>query len=94
VSVPSIPGFLNPPSRETLADLWQRPAGAFPDELWPIDNLRAISKAPTGWLTVVEHYFTDAKHGGTGCVLVKVDDSTNALADTTWIGRDLGTVSI
>jgi hypothetical protein len=94
MSRPSIPGYLEPPVRGTLADLWPRPTGDFPDELWPIDNLRVTSNSPTGWLTVEEHFFAEAKHGGTGCVLVKPEQSAAALKDTVWIGQDLGRVSI
>ena len=94
MSVPQIPGYLEPPRGDTLADLWSMPAGRFPKELWPVENLRAVSKAPSGWLTVSEHFFTSAKHGGTGCVLVCGEQPSSALKDTTWIGHDLGTVSI
>jgi hypothetical protein len=94
MSIPSIPGYLEPPQGGTLADLWPRPAGNFPDELWPADDLRRVSRSPSGWLIIEEHFFTDAKHGGTGCVLVKPEESAAALKETTWIGRDLGEVGI
>jgi hypothetical protein len=94
MSRPSIPGYLEPPQRGTLAELWPRPSGAFPDELWPVENLRMVSKNPSGWLTVEEHFFTKAKHGGTGCVLIKPEQSDAALRDTSWIDPDLGKVSV
>jgi len=94
MSVPSIPGYLEHPAHSTLVDLWPRPVGAFPNELWPIDHLRIVSNNPSGWLTIREHFFTDAKHGGTGCVLVRPEDSGAALDKTSWIGRDLGAASV
>jgi hypothetical protein len=42
----------------------------------------------------VEHYFTDEKHGGTGCILINAGDAPTALEDSAWIGHDLGTVSM
>lgn len=92
--MPSIPGYLEPPRRGTLADLWPRPAGGYPDELWLADDLRSVAESPSGWLVVEEHFFTDAKHGGRGCVLVHVQQSATALGETTWIGRDLGNVGV
>jgi hypothetical protein len=94
MSVPSIPGYLERPAHGTLADLWPRPVGAFPDELWPIDYLRTVSNNPSGWLTIEEHFFTDAKHGGTGCILVRPEQSISALQETSWIGQELGTASV
>lgn len=70
------------------------PAGDFPEELWPVDNLRAVSDKPSEWVTIEEHFFNEAKHGGSGCVLVNAEQSELALRDTTWIGRDLGEVGI
>jgi hypothetical protein len=92
--MPSIPGYIEPPTRNTLADLWSRPSGEFPDELWPIDELRTVTGNPTGWLVVEEHFYTEEKHGGAGCVLVEADQAAVALADNTWVGRELGTVGI
>jgi hypothetical protein len=94
MSMPSIPGFIERPGTVTLANLWPRPAGDFPDELWPLGDLATVTSKLTGWLTVDEHFFTDGKHGGVGCVLVDPGRSEDALTDTTWIGRDLGNVSI
>src|SRR5690348_6715226 len=94
MSVPSIPGYLERQAHNTLADLWPRPVGAFPDELWPIDYLRIVSNNPSGWLTVEEHFFTDAKHGGTGCILVRPEQPAEALQETSWIGQELGTASV
>jgi hypothetical protein len=94
MSVPLIPGYIERPEGATLADLWRRPAGDFPDELWPVDDLRTVSDGPSGWLVIEERFFTEAKHGWTGCVLVHADQSAAALKETTWIGRDLGKVGI
>lgn len=94
MSTPSIPGYTEPPSRDTLADLWAKPAGSFPKELWPASDLRSVSPDPSGWLIIEEHYFTEKKHGGRGCVLVCPEDTAAALHRTDWIGRDLGKVWI
>jgi hypothetical protein len=88
--MPSIPGYTDRPKRETLADLWQRPAGDYPSELWLEDDLRTVTANPTGWLVVEEHFSTDAKHGGRGCVLIDSEQAAAALESTTWLGRDLG----
>ncbi|MEU6646763.1 hypothetical protein ABZ863_30060 [Saccharomonospora sp. NPDC046836] len=92
MSIPSIPGYTQPPSRNTLADLWSKPAGDFPTELWPDADLRSISRDPSGWIVVEEHYFEEARHGGRGCVLVRPKDEEEALRSTSWIGHDLGKV--
>jgi hypothetical protein len=94
MSIPLIPGYTRLASGKTLADLWMRPTNPFPDELWPVQEMRSIVRDPVEWLTIEEHYFTDTKHGGTHCVLVDPDDAVRALRDTSWIGRDLGVVSI
>lgn len=94
VSIPLIPGYIENPRGNRLADLWPRPEGAFPDELWPISVLETVTPEPTGWLTVCEHYFTDASHGGRGCVLVEPEQGEEALNDASWIGRDLGTFTV
>lgn len=90
MSMPSIPGYTDRPNRDTLADLWQRPAGDYPSGLWLKDDLLTVTANPTGWLTVAEHFFTEAKHGGRGCVLVDVEHAAAALESTTWLGHDLG----
>lgn len=89
-----IPGFLEgtPPTR--LLDLWPRPSGDFPDELWPSDLLATIRPDPTGWLLVCEHHFAEESHGGTGCVLVAPEHRTDALGGISWIGRGLGQFSV
>jgi hypothetical protein len=53
-----------------------------------------VSNNPSGWLTIEEHFFTDAKHGGTGCILVRPEQSISALQETSWIGQELGTASV
>lgn len=94
MSIPEVPGYLGAPAQSTLAEAWSRPDGSFPDELWPVDVLRSITPDPTGWLVVSEHYFTDNRHRGRGCVLVHPHDAEAALADTGWCGRDLGDASV
>lgn len=89
-----IPGYTSPDPQERLADMWPEPAGV-PPGLWPDEELRRAERNPVGWLTVVEHYHNEAKHGGTGCVLVPEDADVGALLkNTSWLGRDLGTVGI
>lgn len=94
MSIPTIPGYLEPPLGSSLAELWSHPGGDFPAQLWPADTLRGIVKSPSGWLTVAEHFFTKAAHGGTGCVLVNQEDTSAALARTSWIGRDAGSTAL
>jgi hypothetical protein len=94
VSTPIIPGYIDGPTPATLADLWPRPTGDYPDDLWPIDVLESVLPEPTGWLTVCEHYSTQQGHGGRGCVLVHPASIPESLADATWSGRDLGTFSV
>ena len=93
MSMPFIPGYTQPPT-PSLADLWSEPNGV-PSGLWPAEHLREASPNPSGWLTVEEHFYTEAEHGGCGCVLVVANDSDVALSGrTSWIGRDLGNVGI
>lgn len=94
VSIPEIPGYLANTTRSSLAESWTRPGGSYPDELWPIDVLRSITPDPTGWLVISEHYFTDDRDGGRGCVLVHPDDAQAAIAGTSWCGEDLGNASV
>lgn len=93
MSIPVIPGFIEGPRGERLSELWARPDGDFPDELWPLAVLESVMPEPTGWLTVCEHFFTDDAHGGRGCVLVSREHGRRAIGDTSWIGRDLGQFS-
>lgn len=90
MSIPEIPGFIGGRAHVTLGDVWPRPDGPYPDELWPLDVLHSITPDPTDWLVVSEHYFTNDRHGGRGCVLVHPDDVEAAIASTSWSGRDLG----
>lgn len=94
MSTPIIPGYIDGPTPTTLADLWQRPTGDYPDDLWPGDVLESLLPEPTGWLTVCEHYSTIQGHGGRGCVLVHPAGIPVSLAATTWSGPDLGTFSV
>ena len=89
-----IPGYIEGPARTRLVDIWQRPEGDFPDELWPVEVLASVTPDPTAWLTVCEHFFTEESHGGRGCVLVAPGDGTTALGSTGWIGDDLGGFSV
>jgi hypothetical protein len=93
MSMPLIPGYTQQPRRDTLADLWARPLGNYPDDLWLDDDLRTVTANPAGWLVIEEHFFTDAKHGGRGCVLIDSEHAAAALEDTEWLGRDVGNVS-
>lgn len=90
MSIPEIPGYIEGPKPERLSELWARPEGDFPDELWPVEILESVLSEPTGWLTVCEHFFTDEAHGGRGCVLIASEHRRRAIAGTDWIGRGLG----
>jgi hypothetical protein len=95
VSTPIVPGYIERPSPTSLFELWERPAGDYPDELWPEDVLRSVVHEPTGWLTVCEHYSTPAGHGGRSCVLTAAEDAHSVLSGgTAWVGHALGTFSI
>lgn len=52
MSIPVIPGHIDGLTTTGLVDLWWRPAGDCPDELWPTDVLATVTPDPTGWLTV------------------------------------------
>lgn len=93
VSFPAIPGYTTGGHR-SLADVWERPSGDFPDELWPERELRRIVPDPTDWVVIAEHHFTDDAHGGVGSVLVDIDGGSVALEQDSWIGHDLGSVGI
>lgn len=93
MSMPSIPGYTGKPKGDTLADLWQRPEGDYPGELWLEADLKTVTPNPTGWLVVEEHFFNEDKHGGRGCVLVNSEQVATALESSTWLGRDLGRFS-
>ncbi|MFD9704350.1 hypothetical protein [Lentzea sp. NPDC059081] len=93
MSMPSIPGYLEPHRGGTLADLWTEPEN-IPSGLWPAKHLRKASPYPAEWLTIEEHFFTEAEHGGTGCVLVPSHQTSESIEGTTWIGRDLGDVAV
>jgi hypothetical protein len=90
--MPVIPGYLEQSSEGSLADLW--PCPGVPAPLWPVETMRAVRSGPTDWITVAEHYSTDAARSGTRCVLVQAGDESSALAGTTWIGRNLGQVGV
>ncbi len=94
MSIPEIPGYLGRSDRSSLAEQWPRPAGDYPDELWPVDVLRSVTPDPTSWLMISAHYFTEERHGGRGCVLVETDDAPAALSDTGWCGHDIGDASV
>jgi hypothetical protein len=50
MSMPSISGYMDKPTQDTLADLWQRPVGNYPSELWLEDDLRTVTANPAGWV--------------------------------------------
>ena len=52
MSIPNIPGYIDARPPASLEDLWERPAGTFPDELWPAKALRNVVPDPIGWLAV------------------------------------------
>ena len=94
MSIPRIPGYSTPDQPGSLADLWKRPAGDYPSELWPEQVLRDVTPVPTGWLTINEHYFEDDRHGDRAAVLVRADDIQQALGNEAWIGDGLGGVGL
>jgi hypothetical protein len=47
-----------------------------------------------GWLTVEEHFASEERRGGRGCVLIEPAAADDALNKFRWIGRELGEVSI
>lgn len=94
MSTPIIPGYTDAGPPERLSDLWPEPAGV-PAGLWPNEELRRVERNPVGWVTIVEHYFDDAKHGGVACVLVPEEaDAPALLHERSWLGRDVGNVSV
>lgn len=94
MSIPFIPGYHSPRKGETLFDLWEKPGGDYPTELWPTEALQAVSANPEGWLIVASSNYSERRHGGVNCVLIDPECTSNALADSTWIGRDLGETSV
>lgn len=91
VSMPHIPGFLGAPlMSKSLADLWQRPSGDFPDVLWPRKALEEITRNPDGWIAVSAHHSIPGDSHGIRCILVLEGDGSKALTRTSWIGRELG----
>ncbi len=90
MSMPSIPGYMDKPQGGTLADLWQRPDGDYPGELWLEADLKTITPNPAGWLVVEEHFFNEDKHGGRGCVLVDREHAAAALESSAGHGSDVG----
>lgn len=93
MSRPVIPGYLEPSSKGTLADLWTCPTGV-PAELWPVEIMRTIRNSPTDWMTIAEHHSTETGRGGSSCVLVQASDVSSVLAGTNWVGRQLGQVGV
>ncbi len=94
MSMPRIPGYIDQPEPNNLADLWPTPGASFPEELWPTPTLAQIVRDPVDWLTVEEHFHVDEIHCGRGYVVVLTDQAGAALKSTGWIGRDLGNVGI
>ena len=77
-------------NQSRFASIWRPPDGDYPKELWPEPCLQEIEPNPIGWLTVVEHYFDDEKHGGKAAVLIDESEVMSALSAGSWIGQDLG----
>ncbi|MGD9986337.1 hypothetical protein [Pseudonocardia sp.] len=94
MSIPYVPGYHSQSLKASLYDLWPRPAGDLPRELWPAAELQEVTKTPEGWLTVSSHSFSNDFHGGVNAVLVEPGKIHEALADSAWVGRDLGDVMI
>ena len=92
--IPQIPGYSGGDQNTNLSSLWDRPAGGFPEALWPTPRLADIDPSPNGWLVVEEHFFAPEEHGGRGCVFVAAGSEEAALEDTTWVGRELGDFSV
>jgi hypothetical protein len=90
MSVPRIPGFTTELPQGRLIELWSAPDGDYPAELWPSKYLGMVNPNPTDWLLVSHEFRSPAEQGGTGCVLVEPAHELEAIADTSWIGRDLG----
>jgi hypothetical protein len=85
-----IPGYHEPPKTGSLFDLWPQPAGDLPDELWPGAVLKTIVPSPGAWLTVASHEYNEAQHGGVHSLLIDPESATQAIDDTSWIGRYIG----
>lgn len=49
---------------------------------------------PTDWVTVAEHYTTEAERSGTSCVAVQAGGTSSALEGISWLGTHLGQVEI
>lgn len=94
MSIPSIPGYLQPPAGNFLSNLWDRPDGKFPDSLWPQQLMSTISPEPSGWLAIEDYSYAPEVHGGRSCILVSTKDETKALKGTSWVGNSLGDVGI
>lgn len=94
MSIPEIPGYTTRRRTACLSSLWDRPAGDYPDVLWPLRRLHGIDPSPSEWLVVVEHFFNQDEHADRGCVLVPAGTEPRALNDTDWIGSDLGGFSV
>ena len=93
MSVPMVPGYtVGAPS--SLADEWARPEGDFPDELWPIAELRRISHEPTDWVTVEEHTQSPSARSGVSCVLIDLSSTAHAIERVGWLGSHLGRASV
>jgi hypothetical protein len=94
MSVPRIPGFTDKDS--ALDRLWSKPAGDYPDSLWPKSSLREIRPNPTGWLIVAksERHSNSDPGEGIYSVLVNPDDVTTAMDKDSWVGSDLGSFGI
>jgi hypothetical protein len=92
LTLPQIPGYLDDSDATTLLAVWPKPSAPFPESLWPAAHIRKIVREPQGWITVSEHFYTDAECGGTGCVLADATLQHRPFDDTDWLGRELGTV--
>jgi hypothetical protein len=94
MSIPRIPGFTD--EGPSLDKLWTKPAGKYPEQLWPKSTLREIRPHPTGWIIVAKSQRESTIDPGEGVrsVLVDPDSLADALSEDSWVGSDLGSFSI
>jgi hypothetical protein len=90
-----IPGYTSDNNGgPNLSSLWSPPAGDYPESLWPDEWLQKIDANPVGWLVVDEYFASEEEDRRRGCVLVDYGTEDSAIAETEWIGGDLGTFSV
>ncbi|MDQ1745903.1 MAG: hypothetical protein QOD07_166 [Frankiaceae bacterium] len=93
VTIPTVPGYIEPPRGDTLDGAWTQPPGV-PEALWPRPVLRAIQRYPIEWITLEEHASSDAGSRGFHTVMVMPGDVEVALLGWEWVGRGVGDVGL